>query len=240
MSVSLAPNSMNKNGILLVDKAVGFTSFDLVAQLRRLTKIEKIGHAGTLDPFATGVMVMLIGREFTRRSDEFLSSDKNYLATLTLGIATDTFDKDGQILSQNSLIPSSEAVFETLSKFQGDILQVPPMFSAKKIKGQKLCDLARKGIVVERAPVKVTIATKLIRYEYPYLEIEVECSKGTYIRSIASEIGDLLECGAHLSSLSRRRSGQFFLNQCISQELLKNPGFDITPHLIYTEKASHV
>jgi len=231
---------MNKNGILLVDKAAGCTSFDLVALLRRLTKIEKIGHAGTLDPFATGVMVMLIGREFTRRSDEFLSSDKKYRASLTLGIATDTFDKEGQIVSQNDLIPSLQEIEKALLYFQGEILQVPPMFSAKKIKGQKLCDLARKGISIQREPVKVKLKTKLIRYEYPYLEIEIECSKGTYIRSIASELGEMLQCGAHLSVLSRIRSGHFSLDQCIPQALLKTPEFDITPHLIYTAKVSHV
>lgn len=223
---------MNKSGILLVDKNPGCTSFDLVAILRRLTKIEKIGHAGTLDPFATGVMVMLIGRDFTKRSDEFLCSDKKYRATLTLGIATDTFDKDGQIISQRDLIPSIDAVEAAVLQFQGEVLQTPPMFSAKKINGQKLCDLARKGITLERAPVKVKLETKLIRYEYPELEIEVECSKGTYIRSIASELGEILHCGAHLSALSRLRSGNFSLGQCISQDLLKNPGFDITPHLI--------
>lgn len=221
---------MNNNGILLVDKAPGATSFQLVAQLRKLTGVQKIGHAGTLDPFATGVMVLLIGRDFTRRSDEFLSSDKKYRATLTLGIATDTFDKDGQIVSQRDRIPSLEEITRALLPFQGEILQVPPMFSAKKIKGQKLYDLARKGITVERAPVKVTVATQLIQYEYPYLTIEVECTKGTYIRSIASELGEILGCGAHLSSLIRLRSGSFTLDQCIAQSLLKTP-FDITPHL---------
>ena len=227
------PNSMNKNGILLVDKTPGSTSFDLVAILRRLIKIEKIGHAGTLDPFATGVMVMLIGRDFTRRSNEFLSSEKKYRATLTLGIATDTFDKDGQVMSQSTLVPTLKAVEAALVPFQGEVLQTPPMFSAKKINGQKLCDLARKGITVERAPVKVELETKLIRYEYPEFEIEVDCSKGTYSRSIASELGEILQCGAHLSALSRLRSGTFSLDQCISQNLLNNPGFDITPHLIH-------
>jgi len=229
---------MNKNGILLVNKAEGCTSFDLVAQLRRLTKIEKIGHAGTLDPFATGVMVMLIGRKFTRRSDEFLSSDKTYRAILTLGVATDTFDKTGQVMSQSHLIPTFEAVQEAISQFQGEVLQTPPMFSAKKVKGQKLCDLARKGITIERAPVKVRLNTQLIRYEYPHLEIEVACSKGTYIRSIASELGAILQCGAHLSSLSRLSSGPFTLDRCLAQDTLKTPGFDITPHLIDTEQGS--
>lgn len=222
---------MSESGILLVDKEEASTSFQLVATLRRITKIEKIGHAGTLDPFATGVMVMLIGRDFTRRSDEFLSCDKKYRAILTLGVETDTFDKDGQIIRQNDKVPTLFEVERALAKFQGEILQVPPMFSAKKIKGQKLYDLARKGITVERQPVKVMLKTEFLRYEYPHLEIEVECSKGTYIRSIASEIGEHLQCGAHLSSLIRLRSGPFTLEQCIPQSLLRCSSFTITSHL---------
>ena len=227
---------MNKTGILLVNKTTGGTSFQLVALLRRLTKIEKIGHAGTLDPLATGVMVMLIGREFTRKSDEFLMHDKKYQAILTLGAATDTFDKEGQITFKSDLVPTLSEIEQTIHRFQGEILQMPPMFSAKKIKGQKLYDLARKGITVERKEVPIQLKTQLIRYEYPYLEITVECTKGTYIRSIASEMGELLKCGAHLSSLCRLRSGPFGLEECISQDLLTTPQFDITPHL----KVSHV
>jgi tRNA pseudouridine55 synthase len=221
----------HKTGILLVDKAEKATSFQLVSLLRRITQIKKIGHAGTLDPFATGVMVMLIGQEFTRRSDEFLKNDKKYRATLTLGTTTDTFDKEGQITSQSDLIPSLQSIEEAIAQFQGEVLQTPPMFSAKKIGGKKLYDLARKGITIDREPVKVHLKTQLIKYEYPYLEIEVECSKGTYIRSIGSDLGTLLHSGAHLSSLVRLKSGPFSLEQCISHHLLNNPLFDITPHL---------
>jgi len=231
---------MNKTGVLLVDKAPGSTSFQLVGLLRRLTQIKKIGHAGTLDPFATGVMVMLIGKEFTSRSNEFLCSDKKYKAILTLGIATDTFDKDGKILHTSDNIPSSEEVESALLNFQGEILQTPPMFSAKKIKGQKLYDLARKGITIEREPVKVTLQTQLIDYTYPYLEIEVSCTKGTYIRSIASDLGDMLKCGAHLSSLCRSQSGSFTLSQCIPHHLLQTENFDITPYLLSTQRLLHV
>jgi tRNA pseudouridine55 synthase len=222
---------MNINGILLVDKAEGSTSFQLVSLLRRITHVEKIGHAGTLDPFATGVMVMLIGKEFTRRSEEFLSSDKKYRAALTLGIATDTFDKDGQITSQNERIPSCLEIEKAIEQFQGTIAQIPPMFSAKKIQGQKLYHLARQGISIERKAVLVTLNTQLISYQYPFLEIEVACTKGTYIRSIASEIGEKLGTGAHLSKLCRLQSGSFTLDQCVSHEQLKTPHFDITPHL---------
>jgi tRNA pseudouridine55 synthase len=219
------------NGILLVDKAAGSSSFYLVSLLRRLTHIEKIGHAGTLDPFATGVMVMLIGREYTRRSDEFLSSDKEYKAILQLGITTDTYDIDGQITSRSERIPTLKEVELALDAFRGEISQIPPMYSAKKVEGKKLYDLARKGIVIERQPVLVKVAIHLISYNYPMLEIEVACSKGTYIRSLAYDIGQLLGCGAHLFELIRIRSGSFRIEECIPQELLKSKELDLTPHL---------
>lgn len=219
------------SGILLVDKSPGSTSFQIVSQLRRLTKEQTIGHAGTLDPFATGVMVMLIGRSFTKRSNEFLGSDKQYRAVLTLGVSTDTYDCDGKQIAENTLIPTLAQIEQTLTTFQGEILQVPPMFSAKKIGGKKLCDLARKGITIERQPALVRLAIRLLRFSYPHLEIVVDCSKGTYIRSLAHDIGIALGCGAHLSSLQRLRSGAFTLEECIPQTLLNNPEMDITPHI---------
>lgn len=222
---------MNNNGILLVDKAAGSTSFHLVSLLRRLTRIEKIGHAGTLDPFATGVMVMLIGREYTRKSDSFLSCDKEYRAILQLGIVTDTYDIEGQIVSRSEKVPTLNEIKLALASFQGEISQIPPMYSAKKIDGKKLYDLARKGIVIERQPVQVKVDIQLIQYNYPMLEIVVACSKGTYIRSLGHDIGQFLGCGAHLFELTRTRSGFFRIEECIPQELLKNREFDVTPHL---------
>jgi tRNA pseudouridine55 synthase len=222
---------VNNNGLLLVDKAAGSTSFHLVALLRRLTRIEKIGHAGTLDPFATGVMVMLIGREYTRRSDEFLNKDKEYRATLQLGTATDTYDLEGKIISTSDKVPTLQEIELALSTFQGEILQVPPMYSAKKVEGKKLYDLARKGITIERQPVKVQLQIQLMNYTYPMLDIAVTCSKGTYIRSLAHDIGQTLSCGAHLFELARIRSGAFHIGQCIPQANLKNLTFDLTPHL---------
>lgn len=221
-----------RSGILLIDKAAGSTSFQIVAQLRRLLKIDKIGHAGTLDPFATGVMVMLVGREFTKRSDEFLSSDKAYRATLHLGIATDTFDIDGQVVQSSEKIPTLEEIRLAIQTFQGEVSQIPPMFSAKKVGGKKLYDLARKGIEIERQPILVQIHTTLLRYEYPELEIEVSCSKGTYIHSLAHDLGKLLGCVAHLSSLTRIRSGRYLLDDCIKQDLLKEPNFNLEPYFI--------
>ena len=222
---------MNDQGILLVDKAAGSTSFQIVSLLRRLTRIETIGHAGTLDPFATGVMVMLIGRAYTKKSDQFLTSDKQYRATLRLGISTDTYDIDGQIVERNDSIPTREQIELSLVSFQGEILQTPPMFSAKKVGGKKLYDLARRGIEIERQPVKVRLAIQLARYEYPELELIVDCSKGTYIRSLAHDLGKVLGTGAHLSGLIRTRSGSFTLEECIPQSALKDPSFDCSPHL---------
>ena len=218
-------------GILLVNKPRGKTSFSLVGALRRLSRIKKIGHAGTLDPFATGVMVMLVGREYTRLSDQFLGSSKEYIAKVHLGIATDTFDCDGQEVSTSPNIPLLSDIETALLHFQGEIEQLPPMYSAKKINGQKLYDLARKGQTVERKTCKVTLETELLSYAYPYLELRVSCSKGTYIRSIADDLGRMLGSGAHLSELKRTRSGVFHLKDCLDGELLQGAELDLTPFL---------
>ncbi len=213
----------NTSGILLVNKPKGRTSFSLVSTLRRLLGVQKIGHAGTLDPFATGVMILLIGKECTRLSDRFLNQDKEYIATLHLGIRTDSYDCDGAVIDKSDLIPSEESILEVLTHFQGTISQIPPMFSAKKVNGKKLYELARKGIEIERKAAEVTVTTTLLHYEYPYLSLHVDCSKGTYIRSIAEEIGLALGCGAHLSDLSRTRSGPFRITECVDGALLSDP-----------------
>jgi tRNA pseudouridine55 synthase len=219
------------NGILLVNKAKGSTSFRLVSILRKITNIEKIGHAGTLDPFATGLMVMLIGRDFTRLSDQFLGAEKEYEGIIHLGIATDTYDTEGEIVSRSDKVPTLKELVTVLESFQGDLLQVPPMYSAKKIQGKKLYDLARSGITIERKPVSVRIQLQLLQYEYPELAIRVVCSKGTYIRSLAHDIGQMLGTGGHLISLTRLRSGTFRLEKAVVQEQL-SPGFNISPYLI--------
>ena len=219
-------------GILLINKPQGRTSFSLIRSLRRLTGIKKIGHAGTLDPFATGVMVILVGREYTRLSDKLLLQDKEYLANVSFGMSTDTYDCDGKAVARSKKVPTLEEIQEVLLKFQGEIEQIPPMYSAKKIQGKKLYELARKGETVERAPAKVTLSTELLSYSYPNLSLRVACSKGTYIRSIAHEIGQLLGCGAHLSQLNRTRSGAFRLEECMDGMLLDLSDFDITPFLL--------
>lgn len=220
-----------KEGILLVNKPQGKTSFSLIRSLRKLTGIQKIGHAGTLDPFATGVMVILIGKKYTCLSNSLLSEDKEYLAKVAFGVTTDTYDCDGKVVARSKKIPSEEEVLAILQYFQGEIDQVPPMFSAKKVKGKKLYELARKGEVIERESAKVTVNTTFLQYAYPHLAIKITCSKGTYIRSIANEIGVMLGCGAHLSELKRTRSGKFSLEECIEGALLDIPDFEITPFL---------
>jgi tRNA pseudouridine55 synthase len=218
-------------GILPICKPKFKTSFSLVGILRKLTQIRTIGHAGTLDPFADGVMVLLIGKRFTRQSNQFLHQDKEYLATVHLGIATDTYDIEGQITLQSSFIPALAEMEEALLKFQGTILQTPPMFSAKKVEGKKLYELARKGITIERQAVPVTLHIELIEYSYPNLILKVQCSKGTYLRSLAYDIGIELGCGAHLSSLTRTRSGTFTLDACCDGARLWESGYDWVRYL---------
>ncbi len=220
-----------KEGILLVDKPQGCTSFSLIRALRRLTGIKKIGHAGTLDPFATGVMVILIGRQYTRLSDELLFEDKEYIAEVCLGVTTDTYDCDGKVVANSKKIPGSDEIDQILQSFQGEIDQVPPMFSAKKVKGKKLYQLAREGQTIERTPARVRVETIFLGYNYPSLKLRISCSKGTYIRSIAHEMGEKLGCGAHLTQLQRTRSGQFSLEECVDGKLLDLPDFDITSYL---------
>jgi tRNA pseudouridine55 synthase len=208
------------SGILVVDKAAGKTSFSLVSLLRKLTGVRKIGHSGTLDPFATGVMVMLIGPAYTRMAEQLINHDKEYLATVHLGITTTTYDPEGEITSRSTLVPTLAEV------------EKAPMFSAKKIKGQKLYHLARRGLEVERPSVQVEIWAQLLAYEYPYLRLKVRCSKGTYIRSLAHDLGNILQTGAYLLALERSRSGPFTLEQAISQTRLQEEFSSLEPYLL--------
>lgn len=217
---------------MLVNKPKGRTSFDLVYELRKILGVKKIGHAGTLDPFATGVMIMLIGRNYTKLSDQFLTSDKEYLAELHLGASTDTYDLDGQVVATSDHIPTLEEIQMALTHFQGEIEQIPPMFSAKKIKGKKLYELARQGVEIERKPVKIQLTTDLISYDYPKLTLQVKCSKGTYIRSIAFDLGNRLGCLAHLTGLIRTRSGCFVLDDCVDGKELKQEGSSLVKRLL--------
>ncbi len=210
-------------GILPLNKPIGKTSFSMVSLLRKVTGVRTIGHAGTLDPFATGVMVLLIGKPYTRLSNQFLGEDKQYRARIHLGISTTTYDPEGETVKTSPLNPSYEQVETALARFQGTILQTPPMFSAKKVQGKKLYELARKGVVIEREPVPVTLHPQLLTYSYPYLDLDISCSKGTYIRSLAHDLGEALGCGAHLASLQRIRSGSFRIEDCCEVEQLVDP-----------------
>lgn len=214
--------SLPCEGILLLDKPKGKTAFDLVAILRRILHVKTIGHAGTLDPMATGVMVMLVGKKYTTLSNQFLSAEKEYVGRIHLGIETDSYDAEGVSVATSDKIPTESEVSCALEKFQGQILQIPPMFSAKKINGQKLYHLARQGKTIERPPQEVIVKTELLSYAYPYIDLRVTCSKGTYIRSIAHDLGHLLGCGAHLSALVRTRSGSYNLSECVKGERLYN------------------
>ncbi|KKQ27737.1 MAG: tRNA pseudouridine synthase B [Candidatus Magasanikbacteria bacterium GW2011_GWC2_37_14] len=237
------------NNFLLINKPSGWTSFDVVAYVRKMARKQnqgiatsadanrlprndkiKVGHAGTLDPFATGLLIVGVGREATKRLDEFKNLPKTYVATIKLGSVSDTFDKTGTIIiplkkggirglfakiftNNPPHPPLPRGVIErVLKKFIGKIKQMPPMYSAKKINGQKLYNLARKGITVKRKKNKIQIYNlKLLDYNYPTLKIEVECSAGTYIRTLANDIGKKLGCGAYCEELERTKIGEYKL-----------------------------
>ncbi len=205
------------DGVLIVNKHAGVTSHDIVGRVRRLYGTRAVGHAGTLDPMATGVLVVLLGR--AAKATEYLSGgDKRYLATLRLGLTTDTQDTTGEVLSRSENIPDEQALQAALSAFRGEILQIPPMYSALKVDGQKLVDLARKGISVERQARPVTVhsltaAATDVPTDYT---LDVVCSGGTYIRTLCADIGDALGCGGAMASLCRASACGFSLEESVT------------------------
>jgi tRNA pseudouridine55 synthase len=209
------------DGVLLLDKAAGLTSNAALQKARRLLNAVKAGHTGTLDPLATGLLPLTFG-EAAKFSADLLDADKMYRATLKLGITTSTGDAEGEVLERRAFDVSDDALDAALSRFRGSIEQVPPMYSALKREGRPLYELARAGIEVERAPRRVTIS-KLTRIARTKDEIvfEVECSKGTYVRVLAEDIGSALECGAHLSALRRLRVGSMMLDRSVTLEALE-------------------
>ena len=204
-----------ENGFLLINKPATWTSHDVVGYMRRVTHIKRIGHAGTLDPFATGLLIVAIGRENTKRLDElFKGLDKTYIATLRLGATSDTFDKTGVITPLDGVIPllDKEMLGEVVQSFIGPQDQLPPMYSAKKVDGKKLYKLARKGIEVERKPHHVMIhSIELLDYTFPEVKIQVRCSTGTYIRTLVHDIGKNLGVGAYCEELERTHIGDYSL-----------------------------
>jgi len=210
------------SGILIVDKQKGMTSHDVVDMVRKRFSVKKVGHAGTLDPNATGVLVLLVGKA-TKLSSSFLEEDKEYFATMKLGERTDSGDCDGSVISSGEVLSSEGEIRDVIAEFLGEIEQVPPMFSAKKINGKKLYKLARKGKTIERKPNKITIKKiDEIRITLPFVKFNMVCSKGTYVRQLVDDIGESLGCGANLTELRRTRSGEFSVEGAVGiDDLLK-------------------
>lgn len=209
-------------GILLVDKPRGITSHDVVAKMRRIFHIKKVGHAGTLDPMATGLLLILIGKA-TKASQYLMSMDKQYTGTIRLGQITDSQDADGEMLEERN-VPKllKEKVLAEMKTFIGDQYQTPPMFSAKKINGQKLYKLARQGKTVEREPRVIHISSfELIDFALPELSFLVGTSKGAYVRTIAHDLGERFGCGGHLNKLRRTAVGQFRVEKSTTIESLE-------------------
>ena len=220
-----AQNSLEKPlfGFLNVYKPSGLTSHDVVAKLRKITKIKQIGHTGTLDPFAEGVLPVCIGK--STRLIEYLADDKEYLATVQFGKATDTYDLEGNIVSVSDKKVSEDEILKVLPDFAGEILQMPPVYSAIKVKGKKLYEYARKGEEVKIEPRKVfieKIELKNFDYETQQAQILIKCSKGTYIRSIANDLGNLTDSFAHLVKLIRTKAGNFSIENSIKLENLSD------------------
>ncbi len=207
----------SQSGFIIINKPVGPTSHDIINKLRKITNIRKIGHAGTLDPFASGVLVCAISREATKQISKYVKLDKEYKAEIFLGATSDTYDHTGKI---SNLFFKKEVSHQDINKvlqnFIGLQKQVPPMYSAVKRGGKKLYELARQGIEIERGFSEIEIyEIKLIKYEWPILKIKIKCSSGTYIRSLAHDIGRILRCGAYLKELERTSVGEFNIKDSV-------------------------
>ena len=208
------------DGIVIVDKPQGWTSQDVTARLRRVFGTRRIGHGGTLDPMATGVLPVFVGRA-TRAVEFFEHAEKTYETVLRLGITTDTEDMTGTVLTEENVSFTEEQLQETLAAFRGEILQIPPMYSALKVNGQKLCDLARKGKTVERQPRPITIhELTLVERGENTLRLRVRCSKGTYIRTLCKDIGEKLGCGGCMESLRRVAAGEYTTCEAVPLQTL--------------------
>jgi len=210
------------NGIVIVDKPQGWTSQDVTARLRRVFNTRRIGHGGTLDPMATGVLPVFVGRA-TRGVEFFEHAEKTYETVLRLGLTTDTEDITGTALTESTVTVTEADILAVLPQFRGEILQVPPMYSALKVDGKKLYELARKGVEVERKPRPITIhELKLLGMEEAGVRLRVRCSKGTYIRTLCKDIGEHLSCGGCMAALRRVSAGEYTAEEAVPlQELLE-------------------
>jgi tRNA pseudouridine55 synthase len=227
------------DGVLLIDKPAGLTSHEVVLQIRKFLGVKKIGHTGTLDPYATGVLVLCVGKA-TRIIEFLVRSIKEYQTTLKLGVTTDTQDFTGHILSEKPISVPEKELREQIQNFLGEIEQIPPMFSAIKIKGQRLYGLARQGQEVDRSPRKVTIYDfRILDIQFPFVSLQITCSHGTYIRTLVSDLGDRLGSGACVWELRRTRSGSFEIEDTITLEKLKSlsPEQIVEKYLIALDKA---
>jgi len=206
-------------GVLLVDKPEGLTSHDVVDRVRHKLKMKRVGHAGTLDPNATGLLILLIGKA-TKLSQFLMGLDKTYEGTITLGVKTTTQDVEGEVVSERPVPElTEEAVREAMQAFVGDQYQIPPMFSAKKMDGVPLYKLARKGKTVEREPRFIHVASfNLDRWESPEIDFKLQCSKGTYVRTVADDLGEKLGCGGYLKELRRTDIERFRIEDSIELE----------------------
>ncbi|MGI9087236.1 MAG: tRNA pseudouridine(55) synthase TruB [Chthoniobacterales bacterium] len=237
MSLTVTPD-----GVLLVDKAAGMTSHDVVALVRRRLQIKKVGHCGTLDPIATGLLLLTLGRG-TKIQDLLMSEDKEYAGTLSLGATTDTQDRAGKILEERPVPPlTEEMVRAAFEKYRGDFYQTPPMVSAIKQGGVPLYKLARQGKTVEREPRLVHVyAYAIQKIAPPEIDFGVNCSKGFYVRTYAHDIGETLGCGAHLRDLRRTRSGRFTVEGAVTvEELEKNDPVDILGRILTLPEVSRM
>lgn len=209
------------NGLVLLDKPQGLTSFTAASIMKRAYGTKRVGHTGTLDPLATGVLPVLVGRA-TRLCSYILESDKRYVASVKLGITTDTLDITGKVLTETTPKVTKEQLIEALEKFKGTISQVPPMYSAIRVDGKHLYDIAREGGEVERAAREVTIhKIELLSFSGDEFTIDVTCSKGTYIRTLADDIGRALGCGAAMTSLRRIETAGFKIEDCTDPDIVK-------------------
>ncbi len=219
--------AIDLNGLLPVDKPAGWTSHDVVDWIRRQYQIKKVGHTGTLDPIATGVLLLCLGWT-TRLSSYLTDQDKQYLAGIELGVSTDTLDAEGEIRSKSDEIPQDIGIIrDALLEFEGDILQIPPMYSAIRVAGKRLYEKARAGQTIKREPRSVRVDhIGVVRFEPPHLDLEIKCTKGTYIRTLADDLGQRLVCGGHIVSLRRTVSGKVGIDQCATLDQLKSGNLD--------------
>ena len=220
------------NGIVIVDKPQDWTSQDVTARLRRVFQTRRIGHGGTLDPMATGVLPIFVGRG-TRGVEFFEHAEKAYETVLQLGLTTDTEDISGEVIEKRDVHISETQMREILSQFRGKIMQVPPMYSALKVNGQKLCDLARKGRTVERQPREIEIfELTLLEFDGDTARLRVKCSKGTYIRTLCKDIGEALGCGGCMAELRRVQAGEYTIDEAVPLQTLldaENPEVYLRP-----------